>query len=88
MTPTFNSGKRMSLGTNHERMGGQSLVVRLNILARTPSTVCSGLATRIVSVPFSFFANPFELSLKTGKVLVGKFLQIDEFISSVFQRAN
>jgi hypothetical protein len=87
MTPTFNSGKRMSLGTNHERMDG-SLVARLNILGRALSTVCPGLATRIVSVPLCFFANPLELFLKTGEVFVGKFLQIDEFIPSVFQRAN
>ena len=87
MTPTFNPGKRMSLGTNHERIR-QNLVARLNILGRALSTVGSGLATRIVSVPLCFFANPLELFLKANQIFVGKFFQIDKFVSSAFHRSD
>jgi hypothetical protein len=39
---------------------------------------------KIVSGPLCLFANSLELSLKTGEIFVGKFLQVDEFISSAF----
>ena len=86
MAPTFNSDKRMSLGTNHVC----ALVARLNPLAlgRALSAVRSAHAARIVSVPLCFFANPLELFLKTSQIFVGKFFQIDKFISSAFQRSN
>ena len=65
-------------------------MARLNTraLGRALSTVHPGLAVRIVSVPLCFFANALELFLKAGEIFVGKFFQIDEFISSAFQRAN
>ena len=86
MAPTFSSDKRMSLGTNHVC----ALVARLNPLAlgRGLSAVRSALAARIVSVPLCFFANSLELFLKTSQIFVGKFFQIDKFISSAFQRSN
>ena len=86
MAPTFNSDKRMSLGTNHVC----ALVARLNPLAlgRALSAVRSAHAARIVSVPLCFFANSLELFLKTSQIFVGKFFQIDKFISSAFQRSN
>ena len=89
MAPTFNSDKRMSLGTNHDAWR-QSLVARLNPLAlgRALSAVRSAHSARIVSVPLCFFANALELFLKTSEIFVGKFFQIDKFISSAFQRSN
>ena len=86
MAPTFNSDKRIALGTNHVC----ALVARLNPLAlgRGLRAVRPQYAARIVSVPLCFFANQLELFLKAGEVFVGKFLQIDEFISSAFQRSN
>jgi len=69
---------------------GQSLVARLIALAlgRSLSAVLSAHAARIVSVPLCFFANSLELFLKAGEIFIGKFFQIDEFISSAFQRSN
>ena len=70
--------------------GRQSLRARLNALAlgRALCAVCSGLATSIVSVPLCFLANPLELFLKASQIFVGKFFQIDKFVSSAFQRSN
>ena len=70
--------------------GRQSLVARLNALApgRALSAIRSAHAARIVSVPLCFFANSLELFLKAGEIFVGKFFQIDKFISSAFQRSN
>jgi hypothetical protein len=45
-------------------------------------------AARLVSVPLCFFANALELFLKTSQIFVGKFFQIDKFVSSAFQRSN
>ena len=86
MAPTFSSDKRMSLGTNRVC----ALVERLNPLAlgRALSAVRSAYAGRIVSVPLCFFANALELFLKTSEIFVGKFFQIDKFVSSAFQRSN
>ena len=85
MAPTFSSGKRMALGTNHA-----CVVARLNTLApgRALSAVRSPDAAKIVSVPLRFFANSLELFLKAGEIFVGKFFKIDELISSAFQRPN
>ena len=68
----------------------QSLVARLNALApgRALSAVRSTHAAKIVSVPVCFFANSLELFLEAGEIFVGKFFQIDKFISSAFQRSN
>jgi hypothetical protein len=70
--------------------GRQSLVARLNVLApgRALSAVRSAHAARIVSVPLCFFANALELFLEAGEIFVGKFFQIDKFISSAFQRSD
>ena len=70
--------------------GRQSLVARLNTLApgRAPSVVRSAHAARIVSVPLCFFAYALELFLEAGEIFVGKFFQIDKFISSPFQRSD
>src|SRR6266480_4254564 len=89
MAPTFNSYKRISLGTNHVCMG-QVLVARLITFApgRALSAVRSARAASIVSVSLCFFAKPLELFLKAGEIFVGKFFQIDELISSAFQRSN
>ena len=86
MAPTFNSDKRMSLGTNHVC----ALVTHLNplTLGRALSALRSAHAARIVSVPLCFFANALELFLKTSQIFVGKLFQIDKFISSAFQRSN
>jgi hypothetical protein len=53
-------------------------------LGHALKAVRSDVAARIVSVPLCFLANALELSLKTGEIFVGKFFQIDEFISSPF----
>ena len=45
-------------------------------------------AGRIVSVPLCFFANALELFLKASQLFVGKFLQIDKLVSSVFKGSN
>ena len=86
MTPTFDCDKRMSLGTNRVC----ALVARLNPLALgcALSAVRSAHAAGIVSVPLRFFANALELFLKTSQIFVGKFFQIDKFVSSAFQRSN
>ena len=86
MAPTFNSDKRMSLGTNHVC----ALVARLNPLAlgRALSAVRSAHVASIVSVPLRFFANALELFLKASQIFVGKFFQIDKFVSSAFQGSN
>ena len=86
MAPTFNSEKRMSLGTNH--VG--ALGARLSPLAfgLAPSAVRSRRAARVGSVPLCFFANALKLFLETSQIFVGKFFQIDEFISSALQRSN
>ena len=70
--------------------GGEILVARLNIraLGRALSAVRSAHAAKIVSVPLCFFANALELFLKAGEIFVGKFFQIDKFVSSAFQRSN
>src|SRR5438874_6560897 len=69
---------------------GKSLVARLNTLApgRAPSVVRSAHAARIVSVLLCFFAYALELFLEAGEIFVGKFFQIDKFISSPFQRSD
>ena len=43
---------------------------------------------RIISVPLCFFANALELFLKAGEIFVGKFFQIDKFISSACHRSD
>ena len=65
-------------------------MARLNALAlgRALRAVRSPHAARMVSVPLCFFANSLELSLKAGEIFVGKFFQIDKFISSALQRSN
>ena len=70
--------------------GRQSLVASLNALApgRALSAVRSAHAARIVSVALCFFANARELFFEAGEIFVGKFFQIDKFISSAFQRSN
>jgi hypothetical protein len=45
-------------------------------------------AARSVSVPFCFFSDSLELFLKASQIFVGKFFQIDKFISSAFQGSN
>jgi len=40
------------------------------------------------SVPLCFFSNSLELFLKVSQIFVGKFFQIDKFVSSAFQRSN
>jgi len=45
-------------------------------------------AAKNVSVLFCFFANTLELFLKASQIFVGKFFQIDKFVSSAFQRSN
>jgi len=45
-------------------------------------------AARNVSIPLCFFANTLELFLKASEIFVGKFFQIDKFISSTFKRSN
>src|SRR6266487_5974143 len=52
-------------------------------LRRSASTIAG-----IVSVPLRFLANALELFLEAGESLVGKFFQIDKFISSAFQRSD
>ena len=86
MAPTFSSDNRMSLGTNHVC----ALLAPLNLFAlgRGLSAVRSARAARIVSVPLCFFADALKLLLKTSQIFVGKFFQIDKFISSAFQRSN
>ena len=86
MAPTFNSDKRMSLGTNHVC----ALVARQSPLAlgRALSAVRSAHAAWIVSVLLCFFANALELFLKASQIFVGKFFQIDKFIPGAFQRSN
>ena len=86
MAPTFNSDKRMSLGTNHVC----ALVARLNPrgLGRALGAVRSARTARIVSVALCFFSDSLELFLKASQIFVGKFFQIDKFISSAFQRSN
>ena len=39
-------------------------------------------AAKNVSVLFCFFANTLELFLKASQIFVGKFFQIDKFVSS------
>ena len=70
--------------------GRRSLVARPNILALDARLAPFARlnAARIVSVPLGFFANAFELFLEGGEVFVGKFFQIDKFISSAFQRSD
>src|SRR5881392_3727013 len=70
--------------------GRQSPVARLNALAlgRALRAVRSPQAAKIVSVPLCFFANTLELFLKASEIFVGKFFQIDKFISSTFKRSN
>jgi hypothetical protein len=70
--------------------GGEVLVARLNPLAlgSALSAIRSAHTARIVSVPLCFFSNSLEVFLKAGEILVGKFFQIDESISSAFQRSN
>ena len=87
MAPTFNSDKRMSLGTNQR--------VRVSGAPKSPcpwtrrsERFARRHAARIVSVPLCFFANPLKLFLKTSQIFVGKFFQIDKFISSAFQRSD
>jgi hypothetical protein len=65
-------------------------VARLNPLAlgSSLSAVRSAHTARIVSVPLCFFSNSLKLFLKAGEIFVGKFFQIDELISSAFQRSN
>ena len=65
-------------------------MARLNTLApgRALRAVRSPHAAKIVSVPLCFFSNSLELFLKAGEIFVGKFFQIDELISSAFQRSN
>jgi hypothetical protein len=87
MAPTFNSDKRMSLGTNPVC----ALGALLNSLARGGplSAVLSACAASIASVSLlCFFLNSLELFLKAGEIFVGKFFQIDKFISSAFHRSN
>jgi hypothetical protein len=36
----------------------------------------------------AFLTNSLELFLKAGEIFIGKFFQIDEFISSALQRSN
>ena len=69
---------------------GQVLIALLITFAprRAVSAVRSADVARIVSVPLCFFAKQRELFLKAGKILVGKFLQIDKVISSAFQCSN
>src|SRR6266404_4174878 len=47
-----------------------------------------GSYAQIVSVPLCFFAYALELFLEAGEIFVGKFFQIDKFISSPFQRSD
>ena len=70
--------------------GRQSLVARLNALAsgRALRAVRSPHAANIVSVSLCFFANALELFLKTCEIFVGKFFQIDKFVSSAFHRSD
>ena len=84
MAPTFNSDKRMSLGTNHVC----ALVARLNsrALGRALGAVRSAHPVRIVFVALCFFSDSLELFLKASQIFVGKFFQIDKFVSSAFQR--
>src|SRR5213593_5003774 len=55
---------------------------------RAFSAVARLIAARIVSVPLCFFTNALELFLEAGEIFVGKFFQIDKFISSPFQRSD
>ena len=82
MTPTFNSGKRMALGTNHVCVRGKVWRRALNVLAlgRALSAVRWAHSAKIVSVPPCFFANTLELFFKTSDFFVGKFFKMDEFI--------
>jgi len=82
MAPTFNSDKRMSLGTNHVCVLGARLSPLTFGLA--PTAVRSRRAARVGSVPLCFFANALELFLKASQIFVGKFFQIDKFVSSAF----
>ena len=65
-------------------------MARLNALAlgRALSAVRSAHPASIVSVALCLFANALELFLEAGEIFVGKFFQIDKFISSAFQRSN
>src|SRR5260370_39286058 len=91
MAPTFNSDKRMSLGTNHVCDGRQSfggkpksplpLYVRSERFAQLH-------AARNVSVPLCLFSDLLELFLKTNQIFVGKFFQVDKFVSSAFHRSD
>ena len=45
-------------------------------------------AAENASVPLCFFSDSLELFLKTSQIFVGKFFQIDKFVSSAFQRSN
>ena len=44
-------------------------------------------AARNASVPLCFFSDSLELFLKVSQIFVGKFFQIDKFVSSAFQRS-
>src|SRR5678815_3945850 len=57
-------------------------------LGRALSAVRSAHPARIISVPLCLFANALELFLEADEVFVGKFFQIDKFISSAFHRSN
>jgi hypothetical protein len=82
--------KVQSKGNQIERARTAKFGGSLNTLAagRAPSAVRSAHAARIVSVPLCFFANALELFLEAGEIFVGKFFQIDKFISSAFQRSD
>jgi hypothetical protein len=45
-------------------------------------------AARNVSVPLCFFSDSLELFLKAYQIFVGKFFQIDKFVSSAFHGSN
>ena len=92
MAPTFDSDKRIASGINRVCDGRQSFVGR-------PKSPCPWtFAQRAVrsascgqecfSVPLCFFSNSLELFLKVSQIFVGKFFQIDKFVSSAFQRSN
>ena len=95
MASTFDSDKRIASGIIACAMAGKVSLEGPRPKAQGPLLLDVRLgrfaqlgAARNVSVPLCFFSDSLELFLKASKIFVGKFFQIDKFISSAFQRSN
>lgn len=90
MAPTFDSDKRIAFGIITCAMAGKVSLASPNPLALdVRSERFAQLdAARNVSVPLCFFSDSLELFLKASQIFVGKFFQIDKFVSGAFQGSN